>query len=151
MNGQLKELYEMLHPGEEYKSVTITTGSTSEQEDGLREALKGDGLSRNEPDSAFDREQLTNGTLVETEHTSDLGAAKEIAKDHLKEDESYYEKGDFPKEVEEAKERVLSDANCKDCYNKKLRDAIIGQRSGRIIKELGELFGGANDNNREHY
>jgi len=42
------------------------------------------------PDSEFDPAQLTNGTKIEMEHTSDPEAAKAIAKDHLAEHPDYY-------------------------------------------------------------
>lgn len=48
------------------------------------------GLSSGMPDSAFDPVQLRAGIKVELEHTSDRAVAKEIAKDHLKEDPKYY-------------------------------------------------------------
>lgn len=48
------------------------------------------GLAKGMPDSAFDQTQLRNGIKVELEHTTDQEIAKEIAKDHLKEDPKYY-------------------------------------------------------------
>lgn len=42
------------------------------------------------PDSAFDPQELARGIKVELEHTRDREIAKEIAKDHLIEDPSYY-------------------------------------------------------------
>lgn len=48
------------------------------------------GLAKGIPDSVFDQEQLRNGIKVELEHTTDHAIAKEIAKDHLKEDPQYY-------------------------------------------------------------
>ncbi len=50
------------------------------------------GLASGMPDSAFDPEQLRAGIEVELEHTTDKAIAKEIAKDHLKEDPKYYTK-----------------------------------------------------------
>ena len=50
------------------------------------------GLADNAPDSEFDEDQLEIGTKAEMEHTSDKTMAKEIAKDHLKEDPKYYTK-----------------------------------------------------------
>ena len=44
------------------------------------------------PDSEFDAEQLKMGIKVEKEHTSSTLIAKLIAKDHLKEDPTYYTK-----------------------------------------------------------
>jgi hypothetical protein len=43
------------------------------------------GKSKSIPDSEFDPEQLKFGTEVELEHGAGKEAAKEIAKDHLKE------------------------------------------------------------------
>lgn len=50
------------------------------------------GLADNAPDSEFDPEQLKMGIKAELEHTSSREMAKEIAKDHLKEDPKYYSK-----------------------------------------------------------
>ena len=50
------------------------------------------GLADNAPDSEFDKHQLEMGTKSELEHTSNKEMAKEIAKDHLKEDPKYYTK-----------------------------------------------------------
>ena len=50
------------------------------------------GLADGRPDSDFDPEQLAAGIRVEMEHTSDRRVAKEIAKDHLTEDNNYYKK-----------------------------------------------------------
>lgn len=50
------------------------------------------GLADNAPDSEFDPEQLKMGIEAELEHTSSKEMAKEIAKDHLKEDPKYYTK-----------------------------------------------------------
>lgn len=111
--------------------------------DKLADALKNEGESKNQPDDKYDLGQLTNGTFVETEHTDDLKAAKEIAKDHLEEDPEYYSKGDFPEEAEEAKEKILSDENCKDVYIKsKPYDAVLGCRANTILSGLAELIGG---------
>jgi hypothetical protein len=44
------------------------------------------------PDSEFDADDLAEGTKHEGEHTDDPKVAKEIAKDHLKEDKDYYRK-----------------------------------------------------------
>jgi len=50
------------------------------------------GLADDVLDSDFSSDALTNGTKVELEHTDDEVLAKEIAKDHLKEDPLYYDK-----------------------------------------------------------
>lgn len=44
------------------------------------------------PDSAYDTEQLKKGVEVEKEHTDDEETAKKIAKDHLDECPTYYDK-----------------------------------------------------------
>lgn len=53
-------------------------------------ALKG--ARRYRPDSRYDSEQLAAGVAVEREHTNNVLVAKTIAKDHLDEDDAYYEK-----------------------------------------------------------
>lgn len=50
------------------------------------------GLAKGMPDSAFDQADLEEGIKIEMEHTTSRAVAKEIAKDHLKEDPKYYNK-----------------------------------------------------------
>jgi len=50
------------------------------------------GAADNVPDSKFPKKDLALGVKDEREHTSNDQIAKEIAKDHLQEDPSYYEK-----------------------------------------------------------
>lgn len=57
----------------------------------VEDELRG-GLADNIPDLKFEPESLVEGEEVELEHTDDVDLAKEIAKDHLVEDENYYEK-----------------------------------------------------------
>jgi hypothetical protein len=52
------------------------------------------GLADSKSDQEFDAEQLEKGTKVEMEHTNDEKLAKEIASDHLAEDDDYYKKLD---------------------------------------------------------
>jgi hypothetical protein len=52
------------------------------------------GLADSKSDQEFDPEQLEKGTKVEMEHTNDKKLAKEIASDHLAEDDDYYKKLD---------------------------------------------------------
>lgn len=145
---------------ETFRKLGITTGKheekksdfKSEQEKDLEDALKDQGESQNQPDDKYDLGQLTNGTFVETEHTDDLKAAKEIAKDHLEEDPQYYSKGDFPEEAEEAKDKIVSDENCKNkaCSdgNKKdmpgdFKSRVLSDRRMKLIRGFAESFGGA--------
>ena len=53
---------------------------------------EGEIIINNTPDEEFDAEELVLGVKHEMEHTSDPGAAKSIAKDHLSEDPNYYSK-----------------------------------------------------------
>lgn len=55
------------------------------------EILEG-GKGDNKPDSEFNRDKLKEGTKHEREHTKKKKVAKEIAKDHLTEDEDYYKR-----------------------------------------------------------
>ncbi len=55
------------------------------------DALKG-GLADKKKPEDFDKKQLSKGIKVEMEHTNDEKKAKEIAMDHLTEDEKYYDK-----------------------------------------------------------
>jgi hypothetical protein len=50
------------------------------------------GLADGKPDSEFPEDKLEQGKKVESEHTKDKQQAKEIAKDHIKEDPEYYTK-----------------------------------------------------------
>ena len=50
------------------------------------------GLADNIPDSEFIPEQVAKGVEVELEHTDNLDIAKEISKDHLIENDTYYDK-----------------------------------------------------------
>ena len=47
------------------------------------------GLAEGKPDKRYDREQLAKGVGVEMEHTDDPEAAKDIAKDHLEENQDF--------------------------------------------------------------
>lgn len=62
-----------------------------EQHSKLAEILPG-GLADKVPDNKFNPANLAQGMKVEKEHTSSPILAKEIAKDHLKEDPNYYNK-----------------------------------------------------------
>lgn len=48
------------------------------------------GLGDNKSDKAFNKKELAKGVSHEKEHTGDKELAKEIAKDHLSENEEYY-------------------------------------------------------------
>ena len=50
------------------------------------------GEADNIADTEFNAEALAKGIKHEMEHTNDEQVAKEIAKDHLKEDGAYYDK-----------------------------------------------------------
>ena len=56
----------------------------------MLDVLKKEGESKNDSDEDFDPKQLEMGTKVEKEHTDDERAAREIAKDHLREHPKYY-------------------------------------------------------------
>lgn len=102
----------------------------------LVNTLKKEGVSKNQPDKDFNEGQLAAGTAVETEHTDNLEAAKEIAKDHLAEDDKYYSKGNFP---EEAAEKISEmDGNKKKVTADELRNTIL---SGRRMKVINGFFG----------
>lgn len=66
------------------------------QDNGVSKAAADDklpgGVADGLPDSKFPPKALAEGVKHEHEHTSDDQTAKEIAKDHLSEDKSYYEK-----------------------------------------------------------
>lgn len=60
------------------------------KDDAVLTALKSQGKSKGDPDSDFCEIELEIGTEVELEHVNSKEAAKEIAKDHLKENKHYY-------------------------------------------------------------
>lgn len=60
--------------------------------DEVETILKNVGEHDFSPDSDFDPDQLKKGIEVEKEHTKSNLIAKLIAKDHLKEDPTYYTK-----------------------------------------------------------
>lgn len=97
----------------------------------LVNTLKKEGASKNQPDKDFNEGQLAAGTAVETEHTDNLEAAKEIAKDHLAEDDKYYSKDNFP---EEAAEKINEmDGNKKKVTAEELRNTILSDRRMKIV------------------
>lgn len=97
----------------------------------LVNTLKEEGASKNQSDKDFNEGQLAAGTAVETEHTDNLEAAKEIAKDHLAEDDKYYSKGIFP---EEAADRINEmGGNKKKVTADELRNTILSDRRMKII------------------
>lgn len=62
----------------------------SRQEKKAEDLVEG-GKADGKPDSAFPQDQLRKGMKVEREHTKNPQLAKEIAKDHLKENSRYYD------------------------------------------------------------
>jgi hypothetical protein len=50
------------------------------------------GLAKGKSPKDFDKNLLEEGAKVEMEHTTDQEFAREIAMDHLTEDENYYKK-----------------------------------------------------------
>lgn len=58
--------------------------------DVIMDVLQSEGASKNDPDSKFDKKELMMGIEVEMEHTDKRAEAKEIAKDHLRENPKYY-------------------------------------------------------------
>jgi hypothetical protein len=60
------------------------------------------GEADNVPDSDFDKKKLEHGKKHEMEHTENPDIAKEVAKDHMLEDEDYYKK------VEEIEKKSLA-------------------------------------------
>lgn len=59
-------------------------------DDKLVAKLKKEGKAKHQPDWKYDIHELALGIKVEMEHTTSKAVAKEIAKDHLEEDDEYY-------------------------------------------------------------
>lgn len=70
------------------KSKSVKQGSAHRSSDDI---VPG-GLADQKTDKDFSAKALRQGVKVEMEHTNQKPLAKEIAKDHLVEDESYYDK-----------------------------------------------------------
>lgn len=79
--------------------------------------LEYEGSSSGMDDSEFDPVKLAVGVLVEVEHADDFDVAKEIAKDHLAEDDDYYGKYIFPDEAIERIEEEVEVEPCHDCWD----------------------------------
>jgi len=72
----------------------FVAGSHAHKKDHEKKAedLLPGGKGDNRPDSAFPLDQLRKGEKVESEHTKNLQIRKEIAKDHLSENDHYYDR-----------------------------------------------------------
>lgn len=75
------------------QAAKYKAGGKDEEKKAAEDRIHG-GKADNEPDSKFPKKELKKGQGHEKEHTDNPEIAKEIAKDHLKEDKSYYEKLD---------------------------------------------------------
>lgn len=124
-----------------------------------KEKLVG-GLGDYKPDSSFDKKSLEKGIKVELEHTKDRQIAKEISKDHLSEDASYYDKLEQmektptipPPPLESANNLpvqisliVPSTSNVKDhkgdLKSKKIKPQQFTKRVNEVKKEFIKRFG----------
>ena len=72
---------------------TIKTASIKKSSE---EKIKG-GLGDGKKDSEFDNEQMEKGVEIEKEHSPNMQIRKEISKDHLTENDHYY---DYLEEME---------------------------------------------------
>ena len=98
---------------------------------------KGDG----KPDTAFDRKSLSKGIASELEHTSNPAVAKEIAKDHLSEDRSAYEKEgkfSFPYKIRPSS---VSGQECLDEIEERFMTSVAKQNSGSTLQAPMTLGG----------
>jgi len=114
----------------------------------LSEKLVG-GYADGVPDYQFDPGQLYRGIQVEMEHTDDPLLAKEIAKDHLSEDEDYYKKLE---KMESGEKKVFGWFSSKDNryfakglldhpgeeMEKQLRNRDIEVKQAEVIAKLDE-------------
>jgi hypothetical protein len=75
---------------EEEKEAKVEGEAEAEAEAQPSELPNGE--SKGIPLASFDPLQLSRGTLVEMEHTTDPKIAQRIAADHLTEDPNYYDK-----------------------------------------------------------
>ena len=71
---------------------------------------------RKKADDKFDEEALEKGTKVEGEHTTKKNEAEKIAKDHLVEDDKYYDK---LAKIEKAEDSTFNDASEEEAEDKK--------------------------------
>ena len=77
--------------GELKRLITERLGHGRTRWEKHAEEIEG-GMADDEPDDDFPTDELAKGKKVEKEHTNSKEKAKEIAKDHLKEDKKYYTK-----------------------------------------------------------
>jgi len=101
------------------------------------------GLADDIPDEAFDEDSLEEGIEVEKEHTDDEEIAKEIAKDHLIEDEDYYDK---LKKMEEDDSK--EDDSKEDDLDKK-SSIVLKKNKWYVVSEKGKNLGGPYDTKEE--
>lgn len=98
---------------------------------------KGDG----KPDAAFNRKSLSKGVASELEHTSNPAVAKEIAKDHLTEDRSAYEKEgkfSFPYKIRPSS---VSGQECLDEIEERFMTSVAKKNSGSTLQAPMTLGG----------
>lgn len=93
------------------------------------------GLADGSSDPEFDAKQIRMGAMVELEHTKDISKAKEIARDHLKEDPKYYTRLlAMEAEVEEKKEEEEElEEKAEEQYEK-----IKAEHMGKMLGEKEE-------------
>lgn len=72
-------------------AINALIAETAKKQAAVKDVLHG-GQADNTPDKKFDPKTLAEGVTHEHEHTDNGQIAKEIAKDHLQEDPSYYKK-----------------------------------------------------------
>ena len=94
------------------------------------------GRHRNVPASEFDAKMLSVGVWVETEHggAKDFDDALEIAKDHLSEDDEYYE--DHVEAFERAEAEAKKGKGEKLVFKKGNTKHILGKTGSRPTPEF---------------
>jgi hypothetical protein len=93
------------------------------------DALKG-GMGDGMPDSAFNPVQLSEGIQTEmAEHTNDPGVAKEIAKDHLAEEQMPPQEQEYYTELEEMEEDLAARPD-------PMREQLVAQNMVKMAREF---------------
>lgn len=94
--GILQAMVEMARPPEQVQKndkIELDASKTPPKKEALSKDLMPGGKGDDAEDSEFDPEQLKAGTKIEMEeHGLDEARAKEVCKDHLSENKSYYAK-----------------------------------------------------------
>lgn len=99
--------YKFLNRPKDQQKIQMLEGLVSSNKTAATADLLPGGKADNVPDKAFNSNKLEKAKKHEMEHTNNPALAKEVAKDHMVEDEDYYQKLE-KMEKKEASKLILS-------------------------------------------